>query len=270
MDKNLLFNALIAKNLKENRKEISSKLEDIDSMVEKLVEKHFNELNVDESVEMVLNEIDDKYSTKFSESSKELSTELQKIFSDNSEKLSRELLSEYKRLVSEIPLPKDGENGKDYILTAEDLDNIASLVDIEVPEVSEMNVDDVVKLLKAIPDDEEVLGVSNIEGLSELLEKIEKSIKNKVTLVGGGGSKGGGGATKFIDLTDVPSDYTGHALKSLQVNATEDGLEYYTPTDANDAAIWGNVTGSLSDQTDLQNELDLKANTSDLDRKSVV
>lgn len=67
---------------------------------------------------------------------------------------------------------------------------------------------------------------------------------------------GGGGA--FTDLSDVPSAYTSQALKALRVNAGETALEFYTPTDANDAAVWGNITGTLSDQTDLQAALDAK------------
>lgn len=41
---------------------------------------------------------------------------------------------------------------------------------------------------------------------------------------GGGGS--GGGASSFIDLTDTPSDYSGFAGYVLQVNGTEDGIEF--------------------------------------------
>lgn len=64
----------------------------------------------------------------------------------------------------------------------------------------------------------------------------------------------------FTELSDVPSSYSGQALKGIRVNAGQTALEFYTPTDANDAAIWGNITGSLSNQTDLQTALDLKLN----------
>jgi hypothetical protein len=39
---------------------------------------------------------------------------------------------------------------------------------------------------------------------------------------------GGGGATDFTDLADVPSSYTGHALKVVRVNAGETALEFST------------------------------------------
>jgi len=45
------------------------------------------------------------------------------------------------------------------------------------------------------------------------------------------------GATAFVDLTDVPSSYTGQAGKYPKVNATEDGLEFSTPSGS------GDVTG---------------------------
>ena len=73
------------------------------------------------------------------------------------------------------------------------------------------------------------------------------------------GGSGSGGASQFTGLTDTPANYTGQALKGVRVNSGETALEYYTPTDENDAAVWGNVTGTLSDQTDLQSALDGKA-----------
>jgi hypothetical protein len=36
------------------------------------------------------------------------------------------------------------------------------------------------------------------------------------------------GTSRFIDLGDTPAAYTGHAGKIVQVNATEDGLEFYS------------------------------------------
>lgn len=39
----------------------------------------------------------------------------------------------------------------------------------------------------------------------------------------------GGDVENFLDLADVPSDYTGDALKTLRVNATETGIEFSAP-----------------------------------------
>lgn len=48
--------------------------------------------------------------------------------------------------------------------------------------------------------------------------------------------------------------------KILKYNGTSGNLEY--ELDSGSSAEWGNLTGTLSDQTDLQNALDAKANTS--------
>jgi hypothetical protein len=68
---------------------------------------------------------------------------------------------------------------------------------------------------------------------------------------------GGGGATAFIDLTDVPSTYAGHALKVARVNAAENAIEFYTPSsggaqervaifDPDEVSPSGNVYDDLS------------------------
>jgi hypothetical protein len=61
---------------------------------------------------------------------------------------------------------------------------------------------------------------------------------------------------EFIDLVDVPSAYTGQASKFVKVKATEDGLEFVAGSGG--ATAWGDITGTLSNQTDLQTALDGK------------
>src|SRR3990167_7254586 len=73
----------------------------------------------------------------------------------------------------------------------------------------------------------------------------------------------------FTELSDVPSTFLGQALKALRVNSGATALEFYTPTDANDAAIWGSITGTLSDQLDLQSALDAKADALTADQNYV-
>lgn len=63
----------------------------------------------------------------------------------------------------------------------------------------------------------------------------------------------------FRELLDVPNSYSGQAGKIVQVKSTEDGLQF---TDLPTSAIWGNITGTISNQTDLQDALDAKANLS--------
>jgi len=55
---------------------------------------------------------------------------------------------------------------------------------------------------------------------------IEDAYLSRLEFLAGGA--GGGGATTFISLTDVPSSYTGEALKVARVNAGETGLEFAT------------------------------------------
>lgn len=47
---------------------------------------------------------------------------------------------------------------------------------------------------------------------------------------------GGGGATTFLELTDTPNAYTS-AADQLRINATNDGLEFFTPAAAG-GEVW--------------------------------
>lgn len=53
--------------------------------------------------------------------------------------------------------------------------------------------------------------------------------------------------------------FTGNADKYIKVNATADGFEFSA---VSTSVSWGEILGLLSDQTDLQNAFDLKANLS--------
>lgn len=56
-------------------------------------------------------------------------------------------------------------------------------------------------------------------------------------------------AADFVSLTDTPADYSGQAGKLVKVNPTEDGLIYGDPAGA--SVSWGDISGTISDQTDL-------------------
>ena len=66
----------------------------------------------------------------------------------------------------------------------------------------------------------------------------------------------------FIGLADTPPSYVGQQGKLIKVNATEDGMIFGDPSGA--TVSWGDIQGTLSNQTDLQVVLNLKANQSDL------
>jgi len=64
-------------------------------------------------------------------------------------------------------------------------------------------------------------------------------------------------AVSFTSLSDTPSTYTDKAGYYVMVNSAENALEYISQSAAVD---WGEISGTLSDQTDLQTELDSKLN----------
>ncbi len=62
-------------------------------------------------------------------------------------------------------------------------------------------------------------------------------------------------------VSDVAAlSYTGNGLKVIRLNAGETALEF-----ANPGAVWGFITGTLADQTDLQAALDAKASQAYVD-----
>ena len=73
----------------------------------------------------------------------------------------------------------------------------------------------------------------------------------------------------FLKLTDTPVEYTGKAGQFVRVSDDETYLEFGT---SSVAVAWGSITGSVSDQTDLQTVLDakaLKTNVLELDNTTV-
>jgi hypothetical protein len=67
-------------------------------------------------------------------------------------------------------------------------------------------------------------------------------------------------ADSFLQLLDVPKTYTGQANKLVAVKSDESGLEF---TDSPTVVDWGEINGTLSDQEDLQDALDLKYDAAD-------
>jgi len=59
----------------------------------------------------------------------------------------------------------------------------------------------------------------------------------------------------FLSLDDTPDSYSGKGGYFVKVNSGATGLEFSTETTS-----WGEITGTLSNQTDLQTALNLKYN----------
>lgn len=66
------------------------------------------------------------------------------------------------------------------------------------------------------------------------------------------------GVNEFIDLKDAPNSYAGQASKVVKVNVSETAVEFGTGGGGGGSAIWGDITGTLSNQADLQAALDAK------------
>jgi len=66
--------------------------------------------------------------------------------------------------------------------------------------------------------------------------------------------------TDFDSLNDTPSTKVGSALKLVRVSSDEATLEYIDP-EVIESIEWGEIEGTVSNQTDLQAELDLKYNS---------
>jgi hypothetical protein len=64
-------------------------------------------------------------------------------------------------------------------------------------------------------------------------------------------SSGGAPPDSFKVLTDTPAAYTGDSLKLVRVNVGETAVEFH-------ALVWGDIGGTLSNQTDLQSALNAK------------
>jgi len=72
----------------------------------------------------------------------------------------------------------------------------------------------------------------------------------------------GGGSTSFISLVDTPASYLNNAGKITAVSDTEDSLIFIDAPQSETS--WGAITGTLSDQEDLQTALDAKAIATDV------
>lgn len=63
------------------------------------------------------------------------------------------------------------------------------------------------------------------------------------------------GITNFLQLHDTPTSFTGEGGNFVRVKSSEDGVEFVL---SSSNVAWGEITGTLSNQADIQAELDLK------------
>jgi hypothetical protein len=164
-----------------------------------------------------------------------------------------------KRIQKSIRIPKDGKDGKNGYTPVSGED---------YPTYSEIKkqVEEAVALLPTPKDgkipnhewnkDKTRIRFETPDGEWGEWSDVLKGKDGKTTFFGGG-------INNFIELNDAPNHYTGEAGKILKVNSAENGLEFVTPQSIEDVN-WGEISGTLDNQTDLKSALDLKANSADL------
>ena len=180
-----------------------------------------------------------------------------------------------KSVLKQIPTPKDGKDGytpikgkdyfdgkdgytpvkgKDYFDGKDGLDGEDAVVDYDFV------IKEVVKKLpkiekkkdKTIKDlVEELKGKISFNDLKDLPLSFKQAARDY----------------DFLELKDVPKSYSGKRGNILVVDDDERGLKFTTPQAIEDVN-WGKISGTLSDQTDLQDALNLKANKTEIPTKN--
>lgn len=159
----------------------------------------------------------------------------------------------------DFPLPKDGKDGVDGI-TPE-----VTTIALEASKMAQVELEAKMPTIPAIVEQiplegervrdslelltgDERLDKSAIRGLEDYKEISDLARKPKEI--------GGGSTARFAyQLMDMPGVYKGKAGQIPTINAAETGYELTSP---GGAAVWGGITGTLGNQTDLQSALDAK------------
>lgn len=129
------------------------------------------------------------------------------------------------------------------MIVNEDWDWVAAGADVNDP----VYADDagLISLTPEIPDQ---IPVGMVTGRHEILftPRLFPQIDAHITI-----------SQTFLELTDTPVDYTGLAGRFVRVNPSENGLDFGI---VDQDVEWGEITGPLSAQVDLQAALDAKSN----------
>lgn len=152
---------------------------------------------------------------------------------------------------------KDGEDGKDYILTEEDKSKIAASIEVPVVE----KIIEKTEIIKEQPIvTNETKEVAKYETAEEIVEKINTTkesvsfnvLKDIPLFLR---TRQSSRDYSFLELTDTPKTYTGFAGNAVRVKSDESGLEFSTtdagdvigPSSATDNAVarFDGITGKL-------------------------
>jgi len=254
MDKKLLVQLLLLK--KGIQKENNTKFD-------KLQKEFLNKL---ESIQLKKGDQGDAYSITDKDYAEIASlVTLPEVKDGNDYVLTQEDKETIASLV-ELPIAIDG---KDYILTDEDKDQIASLVPIlEIPEFAEKSIEEIRDSLEDLTDEEklDVLKLKNLDKI-ELDASQIRNLQNTSSKGVSGMTRyaveklvkeSGGGVEQYANLEAFPA--TGKT--DILYIAIDSNLSYiwtgsvYVKVGDGADTVWGDITGTLADQTDLQEELD--------------
>ena len=209
---------------------------------------------------------------------KKLRSLLAKLSPKDEAKLLAENLSEdIKAVEKKIPVQKDYsqsikdiQDNLDYL--RKKLDNLPDKFSLE--EIKKKYLENINSLEKKLYLELEKI-TSDIKDryknkeLRKLIEDSEKALKNlRIELLSRINEKGGGNMNRQIkvDGADVLTKYTDidliagtNIVLTSTENITNKNVEIEIVAQNDATAVWGSITGTLSDQTDLQTALDDKA-----------
>lgn len=112
---------------------------------------------------------------------------------------------------------------------------VAEAVSIVESRIKIPNIDKIEKRVDTLDSKVSTLKDETETAIEQIQEDVNNIAKQERTIVNkyyGGG--GGGGASKFTELSDTFTEYSGKAGKGLRVNSTETGIDTYTPTDTDE------------------------------------
>ena len=190
---------------------------------------------------------------------------------ETSEQLIAELASKTKAelealIATKLASVTNGKDGSDAVITPELVASIAELAQsmIVLPDfhaLLTMEPEAIRNALELLSDGEKLVQEA-IEGLPEDLEDIRRRLDKSQNIIAAGVTQAG--VLRLIEenATALPvGGTTGQVL--AKASNTDGDAEWVNPGAG--AAAWGDITGTLSNQTDLQTALNGKANSLGVD-----
>lgn len=155
-------------------------------------------------------------------------------------------------------------DGEDYVLTKEDKDEIVKSIDVpiveKIIEKTETIIEKPITIDKTKTVVKEVAKYEEAEVIAEKLSRLSRAIDFKAIKNFPDFAKNGGNGIGYIrEASDVSIS------SQLAVNdvLTWNGTSWVNESIGDTSAVWGNITGTITDQTDLVTYIDSKIATVD-------